>query len=319
MCVIMVIKDQRPTEKMVEDAWFTNDDFGGVAWREGGLVHWKKGIEDVEEMKALIAVLPTPFIAHFRIASSGAVIPELTHPMPIDEEVPLFLSGTTGGSVLFHNGTWGKWQDYSMDMTIHLRTAEGGKIKIPKGPWNDTRTMAWAAAHYGPEVLNFIGEKCVVFGPEDLQVFRKDWDMVNGVLCSNKHFDRSWHQTTGQGFYQGQQYSQTMCKFGSCTAKAGLDKDGRCVKHPLVATVKALPPASEELPVIDVQRLPNEEGHTQVDNQQPGGAGAVGPFAQLQALRELRCRHKITRAEFDRMKAPLEQLIKQTTQATIIH
>lgn len=312
MCVIMVCKDdeKRPTEKMIEDAWFVNDDFGGVAWREDGLVHWKKGIEDVETMKQLIAGLPVPFVAHFRIASSGPIVPELTHPIPVDEEVPLYLHGKTGGAVLFHNGTWGKWQDYSMEMTIHLRAEGGGKIKVPKGPWNDTRTMAWAAAHYGHEVLHFIGEKCVIFSPTELEVYRKDWDIVNGVLCSNKHFDRTWQQTS----YGGNSSTSRYCKFGSCTATAGLDKDYRCPKHPLVP-VKALPPASEELPVIDVQRLPDEEGHIP---EQPGGAGAVDPFAQLVALRQLRCRHKITRAEFDRRKAPLEQLIKQQTRETVI-
>lgn len=306
----MVVRDKRPTEKMVADAWFTNDDFGGVAWRVDGLVHWQKGIENVETMQQLIAELPMPFVAHFRIASSGPVVPELTHPMPIDEQVPLFLKGTTGGSVLFHNGTWHKWQDYSLDMTVHLRAENGGKIKIPKGPWNDTRTMAWAAAHYGPEVLNFIGEKCVVFGPTELEVFRKDWDLVNGVLCSNKHFDRSWHQTTGNGYNVN--YPSSMCKMGSCTAKANLDKDGRCPKHSLIIPeVKMLLPGDDTLPVIDV-KMADEDGKIP-DVAQPGGAGAVDPFVQLQALRQLRCRHKLTRQEFDKRKKPFEEMIRTMT------
>jgi hypothetical protein len=34
MCVIMAVKDVRPTVEMIENAWNSNDHGGGIAWRE---------------------------------------------------------------------------------------------------------------------------------------------------------------------------------------------------------------------------------------------------------------------------------------------
>lgn len=327
MCVIAIVRDpaKRPSEKMIEQMWETNDDGGGAAWREKCAdetgkkvlqVRWNKGIESVEEMKELARTLPIPYILHFRIASCGGVRQELTHPFPIDEKVPEFLQGRTGGFVLFHNGHWGKWQDYSMDMTIHLRA------KVPAGAWSDSRAMAWAAANYGNDVLNFIGEKCVIFSPTELEVFRKDWELVDGVLCSNKHFEiRQWNQT-------GHAYSQRMCKFGNCTRK-DLNTLGLCPVHeakPLVVIPAPNPRVIDTTATVTPLRT-NEEGVLPDDSadedtlplipgavppvSQPGGAGAVDPFVQLQALRELRCRHKINRREFDDRKRVLEAQIKK--------
>ncbi len=306
MCVIFVVQGKRPTDEMVEKAWKKNDDGGGIAWREkvktnAGktelLVRWDKGIEDVEEMKRYCREAPLPFIAHFRIASCGGVKQELTHPFPIDENVPEMLKGQTGGYVLFHNGHWAKWGDYSMDMTIHLNK------KTPKGAWSDSRAMAWAAGNYGNEVLNFIGEKCVIFSPTDLELFRKDWDMVDGVLCSNKYFVETH-------YYQGQTYPQTMCAFGSCTSKELVN--GFCKLHRPKVSVITLPAETDEADVDD-DTLPV------ITQPGTGGSSTVDPFAQLQALRTLRCRHKITREEFERRKAPLELMIRQTALAVVTH
>lgn len=314
MCVIAIVRDttKRPTEKMIEQMWETNDDGAGAAWREKCpdetgkkvlQVRWNKGIEDVEEMKKLARELPTPYILHFRIASCGGIKQELTHPFPIDEKVPEYLQGRTGGFVLFHNGHWGKWQDYSMDMTIHL------KAKVPTGAWSDSRAMAWAAANYGNDVLNFIGEKCVIFSPTELEIFRKDWDLVDGVLCSNKHFEV-------RGHWQGTvNYSQRMCKFGNCTRR-DLLVSGFCPVHePKTVVVETKAETTiTPLQVNEQGVLPDDSDDTlPVINAvaQPGGADAVDPFVQLQALRELRCRHKINRKQYDDKKRILEAQIKR--------
>jgi hypothetical protein len=306
MCVIFVAKDTRPTDEMVEKAWKKNDDGFGIAWRERVKgrdgkttlqVRWDKGIEDVELAKKYCREKPLPFIAHFRIASCGGIRPELTHPFAVDETVPELLNGQTGGYVLFHNGHWAKWGDYSMDMTIHLKT------KVPKGAWSDSRAMAWAAAHYGNEVLNFIGEKCVVFSPTDLEVFRKDWEMIDGVLCSNNYF-----QTGTQGYY-GNYRQRTMCKFGTCTRED--ITDGFCPVHvpkkaPLVV-VGTLPEEFEDadLPVVRTGELGT------------GGSSTVDPFAFLDRML---AEKRLSKNRYKKMRKKLAQdMLKQIPPVVVTH
>src|SRR3990167_4580457 len=119
-----------------------NDHGGGVAWREGGLVHWKKGLDEAE-MQEFVAALPLPFVAHFRIASCGAKSKELCHPFPVSKDASLALEGTTKGYVLFHNGHWAEWKPFTKETALKMGRP------LPTGQWSDTRAMAWAAHNYG--------------------------------------------------------------------------------------------------------------------------------------------------------------------------
>jgi hypothetical protein len=155
MCVILIAKDKHPTDKMVEQAWKRNDDGGGLAWREKNkagdtIVRWHKGIESVEEMYDIMMKLPFPYVAHFRIASSGGIRPEFTHPYPVEPNVSVSLKGTTNGYVLFHNGDWKGWDDYM------LKTAAGFGARIPRGKFNDTRAMAWLTHVVGDGFLEVL-------------------------------------------------------------------------------------------------------------------------------------------------------------------
>lgn len=195
MCVIAIVNKVRPTPEQVERMFKANDHGGGVAWREKGVVKWKKGL-DLAQMQELIATLPlTTFIAHFRIASSGAQIKALCHPFPIEAKVDLALEGETKGYVLFHNGHWANWKDFSQQTALRMAKP------IPLGSWSDTRALAWAAHNYGLGILEMIDEKVVAFGPNDLEVSRgKDgWDDVGGIWCSNKSWN--WGYRGAKGFF----------------------------------------------------------------------------------------------------------------------
>lgn len=185
MCVIMLASKVKPTEEMINRAYYQNDHGGGLAWRDKakGVVRWKKGLS-LEEMQELIKGLEPPFVAHFRIASSGGKSPQLCHPFPVEKQVDLALEGETKGYVLFHNGHWGEWKSFSKETALKMGRP------LPIGHWSDTRAMAWACFNYGPGILEMIDEKCVIFGPKDLEVVRgTGWDEVNGVWCSNKHWE----------------------------------------------------------------------------------------------------------------------------------
>jgi hypothetical protein len=185
----MVCDTKRPSEDLVNKAWTQNDHGGGVAWREGGFVKWEKGLK-LPEMVDRCENLPLPYIAHFRIASQGGRSLHLCHPFEISREAKFDSSGKTKGSVLFHNGTWVGWKDFSLASVLKAG------IKIPVGPWSDTRALAFMTSIYGPGVLEFINEKTVVFGPKDIEIFGDGWEEVEDIAVSNKIFLTRFH---GQG------------------------------------------------------------------------------------------------------------------------
>lgn len=225
MCVIFVVSDERPSPLMVSQAWQRNDHGGGVAWREGGEVHWKKDLKLID-MQDLCAELPLPYVAHFRIASQGGIRGDLCHPFEVTHNPSTATKGRTKESVLFHNGDWNQWRSYMLNAAVH------SGYPLPKGRWSDSRAMAWLGAVYGPGFFELVGEKLVLFGPDTLDVFGFGWKDVNKVLCSNDFF-------VPVPVYQGQHvnnnYSQywgtKICKFGRCT-KPRMDDSDYCEDHP---------------------------------------------------------------------------------------
>jgi hypothetical protein len=244
MCVIMMIDEKRPSEDMVRRAWNWNCDGGGLAWIKDGHVHWKKGLmgdAGLEEMQKLIASLPMPFVAHFRIASEsgGIVTPELTHPFPITRGVELHLEGKTKGYVLFHNGNWGGW------IYDAKAAAIASNCKLPKGPLNDTRIIAWMSSLYGSNFLELIDkQKGVVFGPTDYDMITGEgWKEVEGIWCSNNIFTEKQRGPNGTTIYTTNYGSTTthsskkydhrrgfVCRFSYCTSNF-LDNGGYCPMH----------------------------------------------------------------------------------------
>lgn len=224
MCVIMVVSKERPTEEMVERAWTANDDGFGVAWREREgddvLVHWKKGIDKVEEAKELCATLPLPYIAHFRIASIGGVKKTLTHPFLVDKSASTALEGKTKGLVMFHNGHWQDWNKEAWNAMINSNN------KPPAGDWSDSRAIAWMMSIYSPNLMEFLTtQRGAILGPKVLDVFTgPGWVKVNDVFCSNDHF---W---TSRGYRNTGSVTFRMCREAYCRDRVEPAKD-YCLKH----------------------------------------------------------------------------------------
>lgn len=253
MCVIAIVDKVRPTDKMIDAMWEKNKHGGGLAWRERRegkkVVHWKKGIEKIEEMKQMMTDLPLPYIAHFRIASidGGGVNPKLTHPFPIAESAPLDLEGTTEGDVLFHNGNWKDWDSLCRE-TITGRPG----VKIPTGKWSDTRGIAWLCAIYGNGFMEWLPQqKGIIFGPKGFEIFvGSGWHEVEDagtkVWCSNDYFwIKPVHQSHGNNSYnnnnQNRNYGsfhgpagsyevKPMCLFPKCI-RTDRDSKGYCPRH----------------------------------------------------------------------------------------
>lgn len=232
MCVIFIADQTRPLPDMIERGYNANPRGAGVAWREGGKVHWKKGLK-LDEIQELAEALPLPYVVHFRIPSCGGDTPVLCHPFPVETDAPLALEGKTDGYVLFHNGHWTNWKQFSIE------TAVRRKIRLPAGKWSDTRAMAMAAAYHGLPILELIDEKSVAFGPIDCEVFGR-WDKYiptgvdndKPIYCSNLGWQSSVRR---HGGWNGDEYSQygtvyTMCRDRNCTEKKESGSD-YCKKH----------------------------------------------------------------------------------------
>lgn len=187
MCVIIVADQDPIPPEVIEAAYEMNDHGAGVAWREGGQMRWKKGL-DLQESKDLISTLTIPYVAHFRIASCGGRVDELCHPFPVSDQVETLLDGTFDGKVMFHNGHYHRWQDAALEVAVKTNRP------IPPGHWNDTRVMAWMAHIYGEGILDFTKECIAVFDQDDIRLYSDKWrrHTATNLLVSNDGWEWRW-------------------------------------------------------------------------------------------------------------------------------
>lgn len=154
MCVIYACTTLLPEDSELARGAGRNDDGAGLAWLSPGknpTLHYQKGLSSAKEVKEFLRdnKIQFPFVIHFRSASSGGKMKELTHPFPITKDAETDLSGTAP-AVLFHNGSVTKWEDYMLQ--VILSTQE----EVPGGPWSDTRSLAWITHLKGTGVLNWL-------------------------------------------------------------------------------------------------------------------------------------------------------------------
>ncbi len=186
MCLLIVAYDKFPSREILQKAEKANSDGAGIAWREGDKVKWAKGLK-ARELSDFVAYGP-PWMIHFRKATVGKAIPELSHPFGVDETADLSVAGETTGGVLAHNGGWWDWHS-----TLVGLINEGHVL--PKGPWSDSRAMAWLAYIKGVDKLKglSIGDKIAYFSPTTIERFG-NWgheDHINKIAYSyNPSFDR---------------------------------------------------------------------------------------------------------------------------------
>lgn len=204
MCVIQASKNTAITKDQIE-AGFTDNKYGsGVAWidflaKGGPVVRWKKGIETAQEVVDLVATLKPPYVVHHRLPTEDLDDIELTHPFPIDADASDALEGSTKGLLLFHNGKWAGWRKEAFD------TCKAFGVKLPKGIWSDTRTMAWMAHHYGEEALQLIDEKALVFGLNPDGTVHFELFGINKFKDDHQNQDKRWNfkgnADTGDGIW----------------------------------------------------------------------------------------------------------------------
>lgn len=230
MCVIMASTiGKRIPEDWLKAGYDANSHGAGLAWRgHKNVIHWKKGL-DLEEFLEEYRKIPegTKHVAHFRIASCGGVLKELTHPFPLGDESSLALEGTTKGGVLFHNGHLHSWKSKLEEMAAR----SGGTIKIPVGPWSDTRAMAYITHKLGLGMLGFFDEKLVYLSPDRFDIYSSDvnkWVLRDQIHCSNTGWDHRVKR------YQGHSSNSSS---SSSSSSASSEKED----HPRASSCVGLP------------------------------------------------------------------------------
>lgn len=196
MCVLYACQTKVPDERELESGHWSNDDGAGVAWIEKDHVRWEKGIDDDKGVIKLLknTKIKPPLIIHFRTASCGGPLKELTHPFPLVEGVPTDLSGTAP-SVLFHNGHWQPWEDKYMDFVL-----SNGE-EIPDGPFSDTRAIAHMMLKCGFNLGRIIPGKFALLDKDGLYCHGKNWHDVDEKE-EKGYFQSSSTYTTKQAHVQ---------------------------------------------------------------------------------------------------------------------
>lgn len=242
-----------PTPELIRKAWARNNDGAGMAWRvdegKNAKVRWLKGMS-LQDVLDRIETTPRPYILHFRAASCGPAIPELTHPFPVQKDVPLSLEGETEGVVFFHNGTWNAYDDRAIEETIH------NNRQTPDGPWSDSRVIAWLSAFHGKSFAQFFDktQRGVLFGPHSTEFLTgQGWSFIDGVDCSNDHF-------TSTTKTYGKTWSRTLCRSKLCTNTI-VGNDEYCYS---CKKEKEAPVATKVVETTTVEKSADKEAATEV-------------------------------------------------------
>jgi len=148
MCVAAIIHRPVPLadlRKMQDD----NPHGAGVAWSESGAIEFRRGLtaETIFAMQQR-EEMTYPYLLHFRWATHGAQVPELTHPFPTGARA---FSGELSGAceqVLIHNGVWSDYDEWAPYIT-----SEVSSEAINAG--SDTSVAAYFIPHF-PELADHI-------------------------------------------------------------------------------------------------------------------------------------------------------------------
>lgn len=181
MCVILATeKNHKPKLATLQAAERANSHGGGIAWIHGDRVHWQKGLTSAE-VHAITQRERGPFVIHFRIASVGAISPELCHPFPVSGNASVALTGRAH-TLLFQNGTWPEWE-HSM-----LAASDRLGAEIPAGPFSDARAAAWMVAQFGKSAFRLMGGKFLTFDKTGWTIQTGQWFKRPGFVCSNTYW-----------------------------------------------------------------------------------------------------------------------------------
>jgi len=146
MCMLTYNKERKLTKAEFETCWIYNPDGVGFAYIRDGVNVYEKGFMNIKDAWARYETLELPHVCHFRLASFGPVVPELTHPFICTPESPTPLTYTGPLPIMLHNGVAVEWQ----------KILESKKLD---GVINDTRALASYIGSYGVDKAAALNRK----------------------------------------------------------------------------------------------------------------------------------------------------------------
>jgi len=204
MCIIAVCEKRFLTNKEIENCFSNNNDGAGMAWYEDNKLHFAKGFMTLDEFMDFYRSKKhfIPHVVHFRIGTSGTIVPELTHPFECSI-IDIRLKGMTDHPLLFHNGVY---HDYhSLLLNVVFPALIKYNMKLPDGDWNDTRVIAMTVSILGENLLRTMTGRFVLVKPEGKFRLFGSFEEENGVHFSNSSYTSRYQITR---YYRGNYYSK---------------------------------------------------------------------------------------------------------------
>lgn len=215
MCVAAVI--HKPVSlKYLNLMQKENPDGAGVAWVEPGAtdISFRRGLTADEIFDMQRRVLKTPYMLHFRWATQGASVPEMTHPFPLGPRALMGELSGTAPTVLIHNGTW-----HRGGQVAALRKSMVAQL-MPEGVIEAASDTA-IAAFLLPEMPRLIDDihwaTCLGWADAGKLAlsFTGDWDTHEGNQYSNMYW-------LAERKYRAWSYTDYVPKFKTYPASVGV-------------------------------------------------------------------------------------------------
>lgn len=189
MCIIYTSDNptSRPSLAELDLGYSRNSDGVGVAWMQDNRLHFKKALKwRAGDLHDFVKTLPAQVLIHLRFTSVGETSDEMCHPYPVTTSGAL-LSATEGRpeSLLMHNGTLEGFDWRALLLTTPLD-------KLPPGPWNDSKALAYAiASHKNERLLDMHEEdsKFVIMRADGSQTFWGYWHKVRHGLWTSQSLE----------------------------------------------------------------------------------------------------------------------------------
>lgn len=185
MCLLAICDTRKLTREEFNLAWDRNPDGVGLAWADGTLSHFRKGLMSRHAAWKAYGWVPAgaPHLVHFRLASSGGVTPVLTHPFLTTAQTR-DLARDAKAPLLFHNGVVPNWEA----MLAELRR----NLVVPKPPLSDTQALALLLGVYGERrhaelLARSQGGKYAVLYPTGRVLTVGTFTELDGVRVSNTY------------------------------------------------------------------------------------------------------------------------------------
>lgn len=186
MCVIIYKQKQKqlPSRDFLLRCWTANDDGGGFAYNDGKKVYFHKGFAKFKdfynallECDARSKLYNKDVVIHFRIATSGGITAEKTHPFEITSSYKRMekLNGVCN-SAFFHNGIISNFASKNYSDTENYNALILSRIKNLE----NQKTLIDYLARVTNSRFAIITKNDVLLGNDFLE--------DNGYLVSNKNY-----------------------------------------------------------------------------------------------------------------------------------